>query len=307
MTTRTLPQSDEPASITERTICLNLNFSVLGTHRKLGADQIEVDADKTLVQASKTILESPELENVRKKDRAFKAWIASLALPSFFRDGIWLVPIGLVEHINERAEEYQTERETKLVPAFMDAYEGARDAAREGLRGIYDPADYPSAARVLSMFKFTWAWVTFSTPTTLKKISKAMFEKEAKKAAAHVESLKGQIEELLLLEMKQLVDHMVERLQPGKDGKPKVFRNTLTKNLSDFLGTVNFRNVVDSEEISALSEQARQLLNGVDAEELRKSEDIRVETAKGFEALKAQLDELTVEKPKRMITLKGDA
>jgi hypothetical protein len=82
--------------------------------------------------------------------------------------------------------------------------------------------------------------------------------------------------------LQQLVASMVEKLTPGEDGKKRRFHSSLIENFNDFLSTFELRNVTDDAELAAVVAQARAILGGVNAEDVRKNEAIRANLQAGF-------------------------
>jgi hypothetical protein len=111
---------------------------------------------------------------------------------------------------------------------------------------------------------------------------------------------------LLQVELQKLIGHMVERLTPGDDGKPKVFKGATVDNLSEFLSTFDMRNLGDSAELEAAVAKSRALLDGVDAQLIRDEEGVRNAVAVGMAKVKAQLDQMVVERPRRAIDFDDD-
>jgi hypothetical protein len=90
--------------------------------------------------------------------------------------------------------------------------------------------------------------------------------------------------------MAKLVQHMADRLKEGPDGKPLRFKETTVSNLVEFLTNFEFRNVTDDSELQVLVAQARELLHGVNAEDLRMTGDLRTKVQDGMADIAAQLD-----------------
>jgi hypothetical protein len=90
--------------------------------------------------------------------------------------------------------------------------------------------------------------------------------------------------------MAKLVQHMANRLKEGPDGKPLRFKETTVSNLIEFLANFEFRNVTDDGELQALVAQARQLLQGVSADDLRTTGGLRTQVQQGMAGIAAQLD-----------------
>ncbi len=104
----------------------------------------------------------------------------------------------------------------------------------------------------------------------------------------------SEIQQVLRETMAGLVQHMADRLQTSEDGKPLRFKNSTVSNLVEFLANFEFRNVTDDTELQNLVAQARQMLQGVDAEDLRSTGELRTKVQQGMTNLAAQLDTLVV-------------
>ena len=76
----------------------------------------------------------------------------------------------------------------------------------------------------------------------------------------------------------------------GPGGKPLRFKESTVSNLIDFLANFEFRNVTDDTELQSLTTQARQLLQGVSADDLRTTSDLRAKVQQGMAGIASQLD-----------------
>ncbi len=83
---------------------------------------------------------------------------------------------------------------------------------------------------------------------------------------------------------------MAERLKVAADGKPVRFKETTVSNLVEFLANFEFRNVTDDAELQSLVNQARTLLQGIEADDLRTTGELRARVQSGMEGLASQLD-----------------
>ncbi len=83
--------------LARKTVFVKLHLGVLSNSRKVSSSQVEVDADKRLVEVSKTPLDSPDLEAVRRLDGEIRRYLYGVCLP--FEPGIHLLPIPLIETV----------------------------------------------------------------------------------------------------------------------------------------------------------------------------------------------------------------
>lgn len=295
-----------PGSIQDRAIALSVTLRRFGNSRKLSTDAVEVDADKSLIGVRKRLLEGAALKAISGLDSSILAAVYNRSLPSMFKDGIYLVPTDLVNELDAKLEELKAERE-RLVENFAEAYPYLIEEAAARLRSVFDPRDYPSAEQVRESFSMEWYYVDLGAPRALQGVSRQLFNKEAAKQAALWDDAMQEIRQVLRLQLQGMVDHMVDRLSGRtEEGKPKVFRDTLTERLNDFLSTFSPRNLTDDEELQALVGKARDLMAGVSPDLLRRSEAVRDTVAQGFGSIKTELDQMMVDKPKRAIRFEDE-
>lgn len=290
--------------LARETVCVTVSFGLLGNTRKVSNSAVDVDADKSLIHVSKTLLDSPELDAIKKADGEMRRRLYDLCLP--FEVGIYLLPNKLVPEVVRMLREFKAKRAI-LVERFIGKYETLRADAQTRLRSLYNPKDYPAPDVVCARFYCDWQFISFGTPESLESISRELFEEEKQKAATKWESAAEEITAVMRQTLAELVSHLRDRLTPTEDGKPKVLRETAVTNLTDFLKTFDLRNVTNDAELAALANQCRAILNPdgrlsglkVDAEFLRNSESLRNRISTELGEVKTSLDRLVSDKPSR--------
>lgn len=257
---------DPSVDLARKTVCIKVRLSTMGNTRKVSTSQIEADADKDLLRVSKHLLDSAELKAIGRFDGEIRRFLYGICLP--FEIGIHLLPVAALEVVEERLRQFLTDR-AELVKAFLAAYPSLCQDAAKRLRGLYNPADYPPVDDAAREFGFSWQYVSFGVPDQLKGISQEVWEQEREKAAQRMAEASSEIQQVLRQSMADLVAHMAERLKEGADGKPLKFKQTTVSNLVEFLSNFSFRNVTDDQELQSLVTRARELLQGVEADDLR--------------------------------------
>lgn len=288
--------------IAEATIVLNLDLGKVTNRRRIKSDteDITTEIDRAMLHVGVDLFDAPELRACQNFQAQLKAQIKLYTVPSFFRGGMYLVKLEAVEKVNEIIEKAKIDF-IPVVTAFADVVDQRRDEARERLKGAFSPESYPSREAVLSVYRIEHRWLSMSTPTSLKKISIALFERERMKAEESLRMATDGITALLASEAKALSDHLVERLTPSEDGKPKQIRKSVVANISEYLATFNLRNIGTSEELNTQVDRIQKLIEGVDAQDLRMNETLRDDVKKGFTEVAATLDRLIIDKPKRFM------
>lgn len=288
-----------PTGLFEKAVCLVLSQHKLGNRRKVPNALVEVDADKDLISAQKILISSAELKAIDTFDGEVRRFLSSRCLPALFAAGTYLVPIALVEEVDAKLVEFAATRR-QLVDDFIVVYPDLVEEAKIRLRSAFSFKDYVCPEDLKTAFKMEWRYVAFSVPGRLEAISSHLFHKEQEKAASQWQEALDEVRTLLRSHLADLVHHLVDRLSaPGEGGKPRIFKNTLVTNLTEFLDTFNARNLTDDAELADVVTRARRLISGVDTQTLRNSQDLRTSLCTGFTGLQATLDGLVVTEPTR--------
>lgn len=303
------PKEGEPVTMNEmfsKAIVLSVTLSRPGNRKKVSSGLVEVEADKSLVHVSKDLLDSKEYRAIQKKQGEVRSYVYQMALPcSILGQGRYLLPIPSVEPLDKRLLEFDAEIE-QLVNVACEAYPTRIEEAKGRLGILFNPVDYPPVDAYRAGFGISWRYDTWGVPGQLENISAAIFERESKNFKNKMQEAAVEVTDILMGSLKQLIDHMVDRLTPGEDGKPRIFRNSLVTNLTEFLSGVSVRNLGNSAELEAFVQEARGILNGVEPAALRDSAPIREYVLTKMADVKSRLDTMVVARPSRMIVLSDD-
>jgi hypothetical protein len=290
----------------EDAVVLSLSVHRIGVNQRLEDDEFEAqDADKDMVTATKKLFaDCEELNAVNSHLYQTKKYIEARCLPSTFRGGIYFVKANAIETLDDYLRE-RTRELKPLVEAFVAVLDQRIEEAKSKLGRLGETARWPTAAKVRRRFRIEWRWLAFETPERLKGFSRSLYDREREKAQAQIAEARDAAIALLREQMKKLVDHMVERLTPGDDGKPKKFKGGTVENLASFLQTYDLRSAGDAE-LDGVVKRAASLLDGVDAQLIRDEEGVRAAVTNGFSKLKAGLDKLVQDRPRRMIDFEDE-
>lgn len=292
----TIETSASGEDLASKTVLLRVRFGLLGNSRKISNSAVQVDADKNLIRVSKTLLDSPELDAIRKADGALRGYIYDTCLPGF-DDGLYFLPIPLIEDVERTLREFKTKRES-LVDLFLLAYPELCKTAEERLRTVYSSKDYPSVDEVKAKFTFNWNYLEFGVPGKLRAISSALFNEERDKAASVMQDAAAQVQQVMRATLAEMVEKLRERLTDD-GGKQKIFRDTAVTNLQEFLNSFDFRNVTNDTDLKAHVDRARALITGTDPQALRDMDGLRNRVREGMAAISQALEPLVMDKPSR--------
>jgi hypothetical protein len=309
MTTATVNPTDSTNAViaqdlAEKSIGISVKRCTFGNHRQIASDSniVQVDAERRLIGAKKTLLDAPELKAIGKIDSRIDRFLHGLSLPSFLRAGVYRISVLAVERVDQKLTAFREERKV-AVERLCAVYAERVEEARGLLRVAFDALDYPDVDTLRRSFRLEWTYVTLgSTPGQLEGISEAIFKRQREDMDAKAATALEEYRRLLRVAMADLVAHMVDRLTPGEDGKPKVFRGSLVTNMRDFLGNFPLRDFTNDAELQDLCRRAQDILGGIDADLLRKSTALRDTVRSGFAEMKTLLDGMTVDQPVRAIS-----
>lgn len=296
--------------VSAKTICLVLKMGSFGNTKQASLAPVSVDADKSLLRLSKTLIDSPELQAIQKFDRETAAKIRQMAFNSMFKGGVYLLPIAMVTTADEILKTAAEERK-KLIDAACEKYLERVQETSQRLGVQANPNDYPPVERFRAAFYFEYSYVTFETPSRLKAISPELFKAEAEKARAKLESVAEECQQAMRAGLLSLVDHLAERLTPevdpetGQTKTKRLHQSTIT-HLNDFLATFDLRNVTDDAQLGEIVQRARDVMDGVDHASLKNSEDVRKHLVDELTKVKNALDPLVVDKGNRSITFEDE-
>lgn len=304
--TESVQTTVDAINILDQSLRLVIRFSRFGNRRKAGMGAVTVNAEKGLLALSKKLLASKEYAAIVAHDLDTKRWLQSVSLPFPSENGSYLIPLPMVTPVNDELTARQAKRE-ELIDAFVTVYPDQAAAMEAELRDLYNAGDYPSVAVLRAKFLMEWNYLEYGVAGKLKTIDAKLFEAEREKLAGKVQSAAAEIQQALRAGMLDLVAHLSERLQPAEAGaKKKAFHATAITNLQQFLDTFDVRNLTNDAELKQLVEQARTLISGVDATQVRENEGLREALAQGFSNITAAVDALVVTEKTRKIQIEGD-
>jgi len=301
--------SDEWAAqrLAEATIVMRIDLSFPGQSRKADASRIQTDADREMLTVTKRLYDGcKEFRRVHSAMLSAKRWMQSRAVPSnALKGGYERIPVKLVEEVEQGLQARWNDLQP-LIDDFVAAYPEIVAQAQKRLGSLSTAADFPPVEDIRGEFGLRWWYLSMDVPNSLSEINGALFQRERAKMKEQIKEELRAVRLGLREGMAGLVEHMVERLTPGSDGKPKTFRNTLITNMREFLDLFDARNVADDRELQAIVAKARAILSGgVDAETLRNYDGVRERVRDAFEGMKAQLGGMVVAAT-RKLDLTGD-
>jgi hypothetical protein len=256
-------------------------------------------AEGEFLSARKKLLDTahPAYKEVSAVRGRVLAYWKALTLP-YPEPGVRLIKQSEIEAFHLHLTDLRTEL-TNAVGRLGRHYDELRQAARQRLGQLFNPADYPPSLE--GLFEVEWDFPSVEPPDYLLQLSPALYEQERARVAARFEEAVQLAEQAFLAEFAKLVSHLTERLSAGPEQGRKVFRDSAVANLVAFFGRFKQLNVRSSEQLDALVEQAQQIVQGVEAQSLRDNNALRQHVATQLSRVQAEVDGLLVDRPRRRI------
>lgn len=287
------------ASVLDNALMLTLDFGRFGVTKKASLGMVEVNSDKALLSLRKRVLKCDEYDAIKSLDRDIRKYIETAAVPFPIRAGAFLIPDVRSVAVDEKLEEFATRR-AALVDAFIAVYPSKIIEIENDLRDLYNAKDYPDAEDVRSKFTMAWAFQNYGVPGRLSKISVKLAAQEAEKAKARLQEATAVMQDAMRAEMAQFVEYMNDRMTPTEDGKKKIFKAPAIAKFTEFLDGFADRNLTGDAELAALVADAKNLLNGVDIDQLRKEDGLRSALQVGFSRIKEQMADMITERGRKV-------
>ncbi len=281
-----------------------VSFTWLGVRKSLSSSQKDqaanhFGAESKFLSAGKKLIDTSHpafkaVTNVRSQTTAY--W-KEVSLP-FPEPGIRLIRLDAIEEFNRKMAHYQVQLED-AVRTLDQHYEELRNAARERLGELFDPADYP--ATLVGMFAIEHDFPSVEPPQYLQHFSPEMYRQECQRVQSRFDEAVQLAEQAFMEELSRLVEHLTERLSGQDDGKPKVFRDSAIANLTEFFERFRSLNVRSNEQLDELVLSAQRIVQGIEPQQLRDNQWLRQSITTRMTAVQAGLDQLLVDRPRRNI------
>lgn len=261
------------------------------------------------VKSNKKLVSSKRYEKLCSAMTALKARVEALSMPSFFRSGMFVCKTASVPTVESTLKAGWESIVKNELADFLDKFAEDVEAARSnpvkkgGLGPLFLSGDYPDLDTLKSLFAVEWYWMALSVPENIPDELKAEANEKFKR---RMEDAADQIEQALRAELLELVSHAEERLTSNPGEKPKIFRDSIIGNLTQFLQTFESRDIFGDDRLKAIVDKAKAVMldaNGtskIDAQKLRDLPAVRAAAKEQFAKIKAEISGLVEEKGRKL-------
>jgi hypothetical protein len=296
--------TSSPERLRATMAAIRLSFTWFGTRKTLTPQQKAQAADTfgaegEFLSAGKKLIDTkhPDFKAVTSVRGRIVSYWRGISLP-YPEPGIRLIRQDDIASVNLQLKTVKADLED-AVDHLDRHFASLKSTARERLGSLYNPADYPDSLR--GLFDVTWDFPSVEPPGYLQQLSPELYEQECRRVAAQFDEAVQLAEQAFLHELSQLVSHLTERLSGTEDGKPKVFRDSVVENLTEFFGRFRRLNIRSNDQLDEIVDQAQRVVRGVEPQALRDNVNLRNRVTSQLSGVQSVVDGLLVDRPRRNI------
>ncbi|MCD0462160.1 hypothetical protein [Roseiconus lacunae] len=283
---------------------MRLSFTWFGTRKALSSEQKTqaantFHAESKYLSAGKKLIDTsdPSFRAVTSVKTQATSYFKGVSLP-YPEPGIRLVPQNTLDDIDAKMRGF-TEELIDAVRELDSRFDDLKHEARQRLGDLYNDADYPPSLE--GLFEISWDFPSVEPPEYLRRLNPKLYEAECDRVKARFDEAVSLAEAAFTEELGKLVEHLSERLTGADDGKPKVFRDSAIENFTEFFDRFQRLNIRSNQDLDEVVESAKSVLGGVRPQQLRDNDALRSQMASGLSSVRASLDGLMVDRPRRNI------
>jgi len=292
------------ARLRASTAAIRLSFTWFGTRKTLTPQQKAQAADTfgaegEFLSAGKKLIDTkhPDFKAVTSVRGRIVSYWRGISLP-YPEPGIRLIRQDDIGPVNLQLTTLKADLQ-EAVDHLDRHFASLKSAARERLGSLYNPADYPESLK--GLFDVGWDFPSIEPPGYLQRLSPELYEQECRRVTAQFDEAVQLAEQAFLQELSQLVSHMTERLSGTEDGKPKVFRDSVVENLSEFFERFRRLNIRSNDQLDEIVNLAQRVVRGVEPQALRDNVNLRNRVTGQLSGVQSVVDGLLVDRPRRNI------
>jgi DNA polymerase III psi subunit len=287
---------------------VRVSFSWLGTRRKLSDAQTKQAADTfhaetDLVTASKKLIDTknPTYRVLTALKSQMSSYWRSMTLP-YPQEGIRLIKQSDVAAFEAKMREFKEQLAAAAANLQLE-YESVKEAARQKLGDLFNPADYPPTLE--GVFDIKWEYPAVDAPNYLMNFNPELYEQEQRRIQGRFENAVLMAEQAFAERLQELVGHLIERLTDRPDGTKKTFNASAVENFKEFYENFRHMNVRSNAQLETLIRQANDLVSGVEIKDLRTNHDVRRNLSQQMATVQTALDNLITNAPRRRVLPMG--
>jgi len=291
--------NEDFTDIFQKACLIQLSTSVWQGCCKLDENVLKrIGENSEWLKGSKDLVNQDLLSPIRKCAGQARTTIIKYSLP-FPINSVYLISKEALSMIDEKLQEYKKQFWDK-VRDFELLFEIAKEEAMGYLGDLYNEADYP--IDITRKFRFEWRFLTLDVPGKSTVLPPEIYEREKEKFQSMMDETRELAISALREEFAKTVNGLTEKL--NKDStQPRVIKSSMFNKMRDFLDAFGTRNIFEDEVLVELSQQARDLIDGVSPAGIKKNDIMLQKIKNEMNELKFAIDNAIEDMPRRKIRM----
>lgn len=275
------------STIFDKTVCLSITFRAPGSKRNADLSKVDTDADKMELILSKRIFNSKSYQATHRINLNTRKWLETRSVPSPLRAGTYLIPVGLIDQVNERIDAAIAEYD-EAADEFAEEYPTLIVEWQKKLGSQFKVTDYPPKNDIRRRFRVDRMILNFS-PARPDEID------QNSEIEAAIEDIRCALRTGLL----ELVERLSDMVTNPEDGKKKRFSTKALATFQEWMTLFPDRLVVDDDKLKKLADQAKKVLEGKTVDDLKNPGKVRDSVKAGLMKVTTSLKKLLKDAPSR--------
>jgi len=267
--------------------CLLVNLSINLPPQTRIAHKASNDVERTYRTAkkqgrvTKSLFSAADIKRLTKVMNEARTLFNELSLPydSAYRIMPSVKYFEFVEKMAGVAERFDTQKVN-----FLREYHIILMRSEKVLGDLFDEDDYPSLEALENRINFTIESSVIPAETAFDELAGLTPEAIEEMKAQALAGQQAKVEQAL----KDLFQRLFSSLKKASSklaDEEGIFRDTLIGNINGALEAVGSLNLTNNQELTAIAEEVKQVIEGITPEELRKDKDLRKQTAENTQEL----------------------
>lgn len=222
----------------------------------------------------KLLQQAAKLDAIRTLAGQIRSHVYKVTLP-WSDEGYRILPASLYFQLSEQMKGFERQFDT-AVDEFLDEYPAYIEQVRPALSGLFRAEDYPDAHKIREKFELRLEIKPIMTGDDFRvKLSEEHRARISREIDAEVRKLLENGTRELWIRLRNLVDHMVARLQQP-EGR---LYASVVDNIVDLIDVLPDLNLTNDPALNTFVEEIRTRLCAASAKELKANDLLRATTA----------------------------
>lgn len=276
-------------SIASKAMVINLQIGLWQGYRldKEASAKVtrEANADTDAARVNKHLVPKEALKPIVTAQGAIRTHFYAKTLPWKDNGDRLLTRAMFLEFIEEH-ERLKGEFNDAVETFLSEAYPAARDQAEFRMGKLFKPDDYPSPASLRQRF---YVNTDIDAITEAGDFRVSLDQEHANEVRSQMERAMqdriGRAMQDIWRRLTEVIEHFAKTMKDSD----KVFRDTTVRNIEELIELLPGLNVLDDPTLTAMGQEIKAKLTGIDPKDLRKNKEVRTQAAKDAEAIMAKM------------------